>query len=162
VASAVSATCSSGTSTGTGPIVEGKIKGLSLADAGRQLTGTGLSLLGVVKHLGWVEYNWFRYVLAGEDVEPPPRLDDDNAIQFRLEATDTTDSVLGFYRSEAEHARLVTAGIQSLDHVGIRKGRLVGDVSLRWVLVHMIEETARHTGHLDLMRETLDGQTGYF
>jgi hypothetical protein len=133
-----------------------------LADASRQLTSTGLSPLGVVKHLGWVEYNWFRYVFAGEDVEPPPRVNDDNSVQFRIEPDDTVESILEFYRSQTEHARRITAAARSLDDQSARDGRLLGIISLRWLLVHMIEEIARHAGHLDLMRETIDGRTGYF
>ena len=142
-------------------VVEHKVEGLSPTDGARQLTASGLSPLGVVKHLGWVEYNWFRYVVAGEDVDPPPRVDGDNAVQFQLGPADTADSILAFYRSEADHARAVTTSIASLDQVGVRESRLVGQVTLRWVLVHMIEETARHAGHLDLMREEIDGRTGY-
>ena len=126
-------------------VVEHKVEGLSLADGARQLTASGLSPLGVVKHLGWVEYNWFRYVVAGEDVDPPPRIDGDNAVQFRVEPADTAEAILAFYRSEAEHGRAVTAAIPSLDAVGVRESRLVGKVTLRWVLV----------------REEIDGRTGY-
>lgn len=142
-------------------IIERKVRGLTLTDASRALTATALSPLGVIKHLGWVEYSWFRYTFAGEDVEPPPREDDDNAIQFRIGPGDTVDSVMNFYRSEGEHARRVTAAAASLDDLGARASRFMGIVSLRWILVHMIEETARHAGHLDLMREAIDGQTGY-
>ena len=142
-------------------IVEHKLEALSLPDASRQLTPSGLSLLGVVKHLGWVEYYWFRYVFMGEDIEPPPRVDDDNAIQFLIEPADTVESVLSFYRDQAEHARRIAAAAPSLEELGARKARLMGIVSLRWILTHMIEETARHAGHLDLMREEIDGQTGY-
>jgi len=143
-------------------IVGRKVEGLSLADASRQLTPSGLSLLGVVKHLGWVEYYWFRYVFAGEDIEPPPRVDDDNAVQFRIEPGDTVDSVLAFYVGQTEQARRITSAATSLDDLGHRHARLMGVVSLRWILLHMVEETARHVGHLDLMRETIDGKTGYF
>ncbi|HLI73096.1 MAG TPA: DinB family protein [Acidimicrobiales bacterium] len=142
-------------------VVEHKVEGLSLSDGARQLTASGLSPLGVVKHLGWVEYNWFRYVVAGEDVAPPPRVDGDNAVQFRVDHSETAESILAFYRSEAEHARVVMDAVPSLDQVGVRESRLVGKVTVRWVLVHMIEETARHAGHLDLMREEIDGRTGY-
>ncbi|MGH8989173.1 MAG: DinB family protein [Acidimicrobiales bacterium] len=142
-------------------IIERKVQGLTMGDASREMTGTGLSPLGVIKHLGWVEYGWFRYTFAGEDVERPPRKDDDNAIQFRIGPDDTVESVLNFYRSEGEHARQITAGAASLDDLGARVSRFMGTISLRWILVHMVEETARHAGHLDLMREAIDGQTGY-
>jgi hypothetical protein len=60
------------------------------------------------------------------------------------------------WQAEIEHAREVTAG-RSLDDTGIRRG---APVSLRWILVHMIEEYARHNGHADLIRERIDGATG--
>jgi len=141
--------------------VEAKVDGLSLEDASRPMTPSGLSLLGVVKHLGWVEYYWFRWVLAGEEVEPPPREDGNNAVQFRVETEDSVDSVLAFYRSECAHARRVTAAAATLEQPGVRASRIMGTVSLRWILIHMVEETARHAGHMDLMREAIDGSTGY-
>jgi len=143
-------------------IVEQKVEALSLPDASRQLTPSGLSLLGVIKHLGWVEYYWFRYVFIGEDIEPPPRVDNDNAIQFHIEPADTVDSVLSFYREQAGHAGRITASAESFDERSARENPFMGTVSLRWILVHMIEETARHAGHLDLMREEIEGKTGYF
>jgi hypothetical protein len=141
-------------------VVVGKIGGLSLEDASRNMTPTGLSVLGVVKHLGWVEYYWFRHCFAGEDVPSPPREGDDNAVQFRIEPDESVSSVLDFYRSEVEHARVVTEAA-SLDAASARENRFYGTVSLRWILVHMIEESARHAGHLDIMRELIDGRTGY-
>jgi hypothetical protein len=142
-------------------VVERKVDGLSRQDAVRSMTPTGLSPLGVVKHLGWVEYYWFRHCFAGEDVAAPPREGDDNAVQFRIEPDESVSSVLAFYRSEAEHARAITNASPSLDGTSARENRFYGTVSLRWILVHMIEETARHAGHLDIMREMIDGRTGY-
>ena len=143
-------------------VTEQKVVGLSLADATKHLTPTGLSLLGVVRHLGWVEYYWFRHCFAGEHVAPPPREDNDNAVQFRIGPDETVDSVLDFYRSEGEHSREVTAATDSLDELSARDNPYFGKVSLRWILIHMVEETARHAGHLDIMREMIDGKTGYF
>jgi uncharacterized protein DUF664 len=142
-------------------VVERKVDGLTLAEASRELTPTGLSPLGVVRHLGWVEYYWFRRCFAGEAVPPPPRTGGDNAVQFQIGPEDTVNSVLEFYRSETEHARGIVSAARSLDAVSTRESRFQGAVSLRWILVHMVEETARHAGHLDIMREMIDGKTGY-
>lgn len=143
-------------------IVEHKVEGLSLEEASRQLTGTGLSLLGVVMHLGWVEYYWFRFVFAGEDVDAPPRENDDNSVQFRIGSDETVGSVVDFYRTQSQHARRIESSARSLEDLSAREARIIGgDVTLRWILIHMIEETARHAGQMDLMREAVDNQTGY-
>lgn len=142
-------------------VVERKVEGLTFDQACREMTPTGLSLLGVVKHLAWVEYYWFRCCFAGESVEPPPRESGDNAVQFRIGPDDTVERVIDFYRSEVDHSREVTSAAYSLDQLSARESRFMGTVSLRWVLIHMVEETARHAGHLDVMRESIDGRTGY-
>lgn len=140
-------------------VVERKLDGLSLADATRKLTDSGLSALGVLKHLGWVECWWFREAFAGDDVESH-RGGGDNSQQFLIEPTDTVESVVDFYRTQVARSRTIVAATSSLDALSRRQHDVWGSVSLRWILVHMIEETARHAGHLDLMREELDGQTG--
>lgn len=142
-------------------VIDRKLDGLSLTNATKQLTPTGLSVLGVVRHLGWVEYYWFRHCFAGENVPPPPREGNDNAIQFRIQPSETVVSVLDFYNSESIHSREVTAAADSLDTLSVRENPHFGRVSLRWILIHMVEETARHAGHIDIMREMLDGATGY-
>jgi Protein of unknown function (DUF664) len=138
-------------------VAEHKVDGLSRAQASEPLTPSGLSVLGVIRHLAWVERLWFRWYFAGEDV--PPRRGDDNSASFALEADDTVPSVRAAYLAETQRARAIT-GRASLDDRSAREHDVYGSVSLRWVLVHMLEETARHAGHLDLMRERLDGRTG--
>lgn len=142
-------------------VIERKLDGLSLTDASQQLTPSGLSVLGVVRHLGWVEHYWFRHCFAGESVAPPPREGNDNAIQFRIEPGETVVSILDFYKSEIIHSREVTVAADLLEALSVRENPRFGRVSLRWILIHMIEETARHAGHLDIMREMIDGETGY-
>jgi uncharacterized damage-inducible protein DinB len=136
-------------------VVEHKVSDLSLEDASRIMTPTGLSPLGIVKHLGDVERRWFQLRFAGEDVAI---LRDDDA-DFRIDTDDTVASILEFYRAAARESRRITEGA-SLDDVSESESPHYGYVSLRWILVHMIEETARHAGHLDLMREQIDGKTG--
>jgi hypothetical protein len=139
-------------------VVARKVEGLADDDAARVMTPSGVSPLGVVRHLAWVERLWFQWRLAGWDVDlfTGP----DNSITFRLEPTDTVESVVATYRAEIEQAQRVVAAVESLDDLGARPHPLFGLVSARWVLVHVIEETARHAGHLDVMREQLDGATG--
>jgi hypothetical protein len=140
-------------------VVERKVDGLAPDVAKRVMTPTGLSPLGILKHLGWVERGWFRDVFAGEDVEATDG-DGDNSAEFTVGADDTVRSVMAFYRVEVEQARRIVAEAPSLDALSARETDLRERVNLRWIMVHMLEETARHAGHLDLMREEIDGQVG--
>jgi len=140
-------------------VVERKVDGLSLDQATAIMTPSGLCPLGVVKHLGWVERGWFREIFLGDDVDVID-MDGDNSAEFEITPDDTIEAVLAFYRAEVEQARRVVAGATSLDALSARATSFREHVSLRWIMVHMLEETARHAGHLDLMRETIDGQTG--
>jgi hypothetical protein len=139
-------------------VVENKVAGLSRDDATRIMTPTGLSPLGIVKHLADVERRWFRLRFAGEDVAIL-RTEDDPGADFRIDPGDTVASVVDSYRAAAADSRRLTAQA-SLDDMAKSESPHYGRVSLRWILVHMIEETARHAGHLDLMREQIDGKTG--
>jgi uncharacterized damage-inducible protein DinB len=137
-------------------VIEHKIEGLVLGDATRVMTPTGLSPLGVVAHLAAVEVGWFEETFAGRPVDPV--WDDHGA--FRLRERDSVELVLSEYRAACGRSREVVAAASSLDDLSARTDEVWGDVSLRWILVHMIEETARHAGHLDIMREAIDGRTG--
>ena len=78
----------------------------------------------------------------------------------RCEAGETVAGIVDFYRESTEHSRRIVSTTASLDDISAGVSPFYGHVSLRWILVHMLEETARHAGHLDLMREQIDGQTG--
>jgi hypothetical protein len=140
-------------------VVERKVHGLPLEDAKRIKTPTGMSPLGILKHLGWVERGWFRDTFAGEDVEAID-VDGDNSAEFAIGSDETVESVIAFYRAEVEEARRVVRESPSLDALSARETSYREHVSLRWIMVHMLEETARHAGHLDLMREEIDGRVG--
>lgn len=140
-------------------VVENKVTGLSREDASRVMTPTGLSPLGIVKHLGDVEQSWFRERFAGEVIHTAYS-DEDPLAVFRIEPGDTVAGVVDFYRESTEHSRRIVSTTASLDDISVGVSPFYGHVSLRWILVHMLEETARHAGHLDLMREQIDGQTG--
>jgi hypothetical protein len=141
-------------------IVKAKVRGLSEEDAVRRLVPSATTLAGIVKHLRWVELNWFQRVLAGrpeEDFPPPPWTDEDPDGDFWLEPGETVEQVIADYDAECERSR-ATAARHSLDDLGTH--RRMGATSLRWIYVHMIEETARHAGHADILREQIDGTTG--
>ncbi len=118
-----------------------------------------LSLLGLVRHMADVERNWFRRVLNDEDVPGIYFTDDDPDGEFDNVDTASAEEAFATWRAEIDLARTALAAWPDLSAVGKRKRR-GQDVSLRWILVHMIEEYARHNGHADILRERIDGVTG--
>jgi uncharacterized damage-inducible protein DinB len=118
-----------------------------------------LSLLGLVRHMADVERSWFRRTLAHE--EAPPHYRSDQAPHGAFDQVDTAEVEEAFatWRAECTHARTVVASFSDLDTLG-RDDARPGRPSVRWVLVHMIEEYARHNGHADLLREVIDGVVG--
>ena len=124
----------------------------------RAVAPSTLSLLGLVRHMAEVERSWFRRVMGDQEALPLYYSDSDPDGDFDNTADDTGPSALAVWQREVAAAREVVAGIDSLDTMS--NGRPRGDVSLRWVLCHMLEEYARHNGHADLLRERIDGVTG--
>ena len=134
-----------------------KLDGLSDDQLRHPVVPSGTNLLGLIKHLAAVEYGWF-CVTFGRNVEPLPFDEDDEDADLRVGPDETTDDIMAFYARARAAADEVIDELD-LDHTGTAwTGKTV---SLRWVLLHMIEETARHAGHADLARELLDGTTGY-
>jgi uncharacterized damage-inducible protein DinB len=123
----------------------------------RAVPPSSLSLLGLVRHMADVERNWFRRVLGGEDVPGLYWTDDDPDGDFdNVDAADVQEA-FATWRAECDHARRAAAAAPSLEATGLRRGETV---SLRWILVHMVEEYARHNGHADFLRERIDGTVG--
>jgi uncharacterized damage-inducible protein DinB len=136
-----------------------KCAGLSDDDLRRRSAPPStLSLLGLVRHMAEVERSWFRRVVAGEDV--PLVWSADVDFQVAYDATGSTrEEAFGAWEAEIAHARRIEAAAPSLDVVGV--DRRSGDqYSLRRVMVHLIQEYARHNGHADLLREGIDGAVG--
>ena len=119
---------------------------------------SSLSLLGLVRHMGEVERSWFRRVLSGEQAPPRYYSDENPDGDFDDVADAVVADAFGYWRDECAHARERVAAAPSLDVTGT--GRQGEGYSLRWIMVHMIEEYARHNGHADLLRERIDGTTG--
>ncbi|MFC5888986.1 DinB family protein [Kitasatospora sp. CM 4170] len=126
----------------------------------RSVPPSTLSLLGLVRHMAEVERYWFRTVLAGEDTGPNglywTREDPDGD----FDNVDGADAAADFaaWRAEVAAARAASEGLP-LETVA-KRDRRGEQVTLRWILVHMVEEYARHNGHADLLRELVDGVTG--
>jgi Protein of unknown function (DUF664) len=119
-----------------------------------------LSLLGLVRHLADVERRWFRRVLAGQDAPALYVTDDapDGDFDGAVDDPALVAAAWTAWRAEVAYAERLVAEAPDLDVEGEDGWR--GRVSLRWVLVHLVEEYARHNGHADLLRERLDGARG--
>ncbi|MYS80807.1 DinB family protein [Embleya scabrispora] len=140
--------------------LELKCAGLGPELARRSVEPSTLSLLGIVRHLADVERRWFRRGLGGQDA---PALFSSRACpdgDFEGAAPDTAivEQAWQAWRTEVAFAERFTVEAPDLDVEGEDDWR--GTVSLRWVLVHMVEEYARHNGHADLLRERIDGAIG--
>ena len=133
-----------------------KLQGLDDEALRRPMTPSGTNLLGLLKHVGAVEYGWFCSTF-GRETEPLPFDDDDPDADLRVEPHETTADVLAFYGRARAAADQVIAETD-LDDTG--RAWFGPQVSMRWVLIHMIEENARHAGHMDIVRELIDGLTG--
>ena len=125
----------------------------------RSVPPSSLSLLGLVRHMGEVEKHWFQRVMAREAA--PARFYDDANPDGDIDDVETADvdEAFAYWEDACARARTIEASFASLDDHG-HHPRRNADVSLRWVLVHMVEEYARHNGHADLLRECIDGATG--
>lgn len=137
-------------------VVVAKVADLDRASATREKTPSGLTLLGIVKHLTWVERTWFEERLLGNELGDQI----DNPTSFRVEPDDTIDGVIANYEAACDRSRAATTAAASLDVQAVGRHRHFGVVTLRWIFTHMIEETARHVGHMDILRERTDGQVG--
>ncbi len=145
-----------------------KIDGVSDDDARRPtVEPSDLNLLGLLRHLADVERSWFRWVFTGAEAAPlfagVSHPDGDRDGDLHPGPSDTVAAALALWQKEVEHSRSVVAASDLDDPaavVGTRDGQPFGPVNLRWILVHMIEEYARHCGHADLLRERVDGATG--
>jgi hypothetical protein len=136
--------------------VVNKVAGLTDEDALREpVPPSRLSAAGVVKHLTGVERFWFSIDFAGADL-PWPWTEQDPHGNFRPNDTESLADIVADYQSECDRSRNV-ANFAGLDDIARSEGM---GFTLRYAMVHMIEETARHCGHLDLLRERIDGTTG--
>jgi uncharacterized damage-inducible protein DinB len=138
-----------------------KVLGLTDDHARAQPGPSDTSMAGLVKHLALVEDAWFARFLGLPFPEPWTDVDwdADPNWEFRTAREQPLAEVVALYETACAHSREVTAA-HELDEVATEPDPDRADFSLRWVLLHLLEETARHLGHLDLLREHLDGTTG--
>jgi hypothetical protein len=132
-----------------------KLDGLDREALTRRLVSSRTTPLGIVKHLTLVEWWWFVIVFGGEPLD----LDtDDPDADWLIEDADTPEGLVAAYRAACLRSNEIARATPSLDDRSPgphRSGR-----TLRWILAHMVEETARHAGHADILRELIDGRTG--
>lgn len=135
-----------------------KVDGLSDEDARRTPTASSLSLLSLLKHSAVWERRWFQVIVAGQPFPGEwPAVKEAKGTTFALADEDTVVSVLADYERQVAVAREIVAG-RDLDARCARSDLV--DENLRWVMLHLIEETARHAGHADILRESIDGTCG--
>lgn len=118
-------------------------------------TPTGLTMHGLVRHLENVERSWLREIFAGEPDLAYDWTDEDPDGELHVPDGTTMGQLLTAYAAESARCDAVVAAAASLDELSATRG-----FSLRWILLHLLEETARHLGHLDLLREQSDGVVG--
>ena len=136
-----------------------KVRGVSDVDARRAPTASSLSLLGLLKHSTIWEIRWFQGVVAGRDLPDgwPARRSPTRGEDFLVDESDTVEEWVARYTAATQASRQIVDGME-LDQSCARSD--IVDQNLRWVVLHLIEETARHAGHADIIRETLDGTRG--
>ncbi|MFD3465009.1 DinB family protein [Streptomyces sp. NPDC058682] len=129
--------------------------------ARRSVEPSNLSLLGLVRHLAGVEQYWFRQVMAGQEIRRHYRTEGDRAGEFTGAVADpeVVADAWATWRAEVAFAEQLVAEAADLDVTG-DSGHGDEPMELREVLVHMIEEYARHNGHADFLRERIDGRVG--
>ncbi|MFC4111471.1 DinB family protein [Nonomuraea zeae] len=144
-------------------IAQWKTEGLSEEDAYRPvLPGSPLmTVAGLISHMRWTEHCWFEVLFLGGSRDDNPQFDESvEDADMRVEGVPLAQLLDDYERQCVRSNEIVAA--HSLDDVGKHPDFRSAQASLRWMLIHMVEETARHAGHLDTVRELLDGETGYF
>ncbi|MEU4175987.1 DinB family protein [Streptomyces sp. NPDC026589] len=131
-----------------------KARGLDARQGRTPGVPSGTSVLGLVKHLTAAELYWFTWAFEGADIEHPD-------FGMDLAETDSAAGLLAAYRRAIERSNEIIEHCDDLSQPCARSGGKAAVVrSMRWVLIHMIEETARHAGHADILREQADGSIG--
>ena len=144
-------------------LVHWKCEGISDADAYRVALPTSplMTVAGLVSHMRWTEHCWFEVLFLGGSSDTNPQfLDEPEDADMRVEGVPLTQ-LLTDYRAQCETSNRIIAA-HSLDDVGVHPDFESAHATLRWMLLHMLEEVSRHVGHLDIIRELLDGSTGYY
>ncbi|WP_407836791.1 DinB family protein [Streptomyces sp. DSM 116496] len=144
-------------------ILRWKCDGLSEADAHRSVipTSPAMTMAGLISHMRWVEHTWFEVVFLGGDKAQNPSFDEtDEGADWRADGVPLKQLLVEYEAQCARSNEIVAAA--SLDDVGRHPDFRAGSANLRWMLIHLVEETGRHAGHADIVRELLDEAKGYY
>jgi uncharacterized damage-inducible protein DinB len=136
-----------------------KLDALSDYDIRRPLTATGTNLLGLVKHMATGEAWYFGEVFGRPSPEPLGRWQDADGSDLWATPDETREQIIDFYQRACKHAD-ATIGELPLDAPGHVPWWSRPDVTLFTIMIHVLQETTRHAGHADILREQLDGRTG--
>ncbi|MEY9887472.1 hypothetical protein ABIA31_001101 [Catenulispora sp. MAP5-51] len=137
-----------------------KLDGLSEYDVRRPMTATGTNLLGLVKHLALWESRYFGEVFGRPFPEPLPRWQDSDGSEMWAARDETRAEIVGRYRRVCAHADATISELPA-DAPGHVPWWTPPETELFAIVVHLLDDTARHAGHADIMREQIDGRTGY-
>lgn len=140
-----------------------KCEGLSEADAHRSVIPTSptMTMAGLISHVRWVEHTWLEVLFLGGDKTQNPSFDEtDEDANWRTNGS-SLKQLLDEYEAQCTRSNEIVA-VASLDDVGRHPDFRSGNANLRWMLIHLVEETGRHAGHADIVRELLDGAKGYY
>ncbi|MFI6874107.1 DinB family protein [Streptomyces sp. NPDC050400] len=144
-------------------ILRWKCEGLAEADAHRAVvpTSPAMTMAGLISHMRWVEHTWFEVLFLGGDEKQNPSFDEtDEDADWHTDGA-TLKDLLAAYEAQCARSNEIVAAA-SLDDVGRHPDYRSAKANLRWILLHLVEETGRHAGHADIVRELLDGSRGYF
>ncbi|MGD0701712.1 MAG: DinB family protein [Trebonia sp.] len=139
-----------------------KTEGLSKEQLGQRIPTSGLTLAGLLYHLAFVEEDWFEVDFLGQPKREEWQIDRkaDPDFDFRVALSMEPDELRHRYRQACDRGRQITAAARDLDQLSVSTAMGGKPFTLRWMLLHLIEETARHAGHADLLREAVDGAVG--
>ncbi|MFF8314614.1 DinB family protein [Streptomyces lydicus] len=143
-------------------IIQWKCEGLSEADAHRAVLPSSpkMTMAGLVSHMRWVEHLWFEVLFLGRPAVGPLLDDATEDADMDVDGIPLPQLLDEYARQCAVSNEIIAA--HALEDVGKHPEFRSAAASLRWMLLHMIEETARHAGHMDAIRELLDGEKGYY
>ncbi len=143
-------------------VVHHKCEGLDDAAAHRPLVPTSplMTIAGLVSHLRWVEHCWLEVLFLGRPAAANPQFGTTEDADFAVDGIPMARLLEEYAQQCATSNSIVDAA--SLDDFGRNREYGTDQVTLRWILGHMVEEVARHVGHLDLLRELTDGRKGYY
>jgi hypothetical protein len=142
-------------------LVPWKCEGLGEDDAYRAVLAPSsplMTMAGLVSHLRWTEHCWFEVIFLGRGADVNPQFAGDEDADWSIAGVPLAQ-LLAEYEAQCAVSNEIVAA-HSLDDVAVHAE--YGGASLRWILLHMLEETARHAGHADTVRELVDGSTGYY